>query len=77
MGQGIPIISGLGNTLPWGHAATKDEVQSLSWAFLKENATLFNLDLSELAVSSVQQIDDFWIIHFARKIQGVLAAGVA
>jgi hypothetical protein len=74
-GQGIAIIPGPGNQLPFDHETTEDEVKGLTLSFLKENSLIFNIDPAEFQISGSYPIDDFWYVNAERVHKGIPVVG--
>ena len=74
-GQGIAMIPGLGNQLPFDHEITEGEIKSLVLSFLKENALTFSIDPAEFQISGIYPIDDFWIINAERVYKRIPVMG--
>ncbi|MFN7976161.1 MAG: PKD domain-containing protein [Acidobacteriota bacterium] len=63
-GEGIPLI-------PAYRSASREQVEEVSRAFLRENRELFKVDPSDLALDSCTFYADTWVVYFHHEHRGL------
>jgi hypothetical protein len=74
-GQGIPVLPGIGNSLPYTKETTVEDLSATAFSFVKDNSSLFGVNANELKLDRTAQVDEFWHLSYKRVYQGMEVKG--